>query len=149
MDSKETQIEKMTLTITEEIRVRASLEATFAALLEQIGPSHEFEAGKPLPMKLEPRPGGRWYRDLGNENGHCWGHVQSIKRPTLLEISGPLMMSYPAVSSIQYRLTEEDGGTLIKFHHLAFGLLQDGHKAGFPPIWKHIHDSVKARAEKG
>ncbi len=147
MDSQVTQIEKMTLTITEEIRVRASLEATFAALLEQIGPSHEFEPGKPLPMKFEPRPGGRWYRDLGNDNGHCWGTVQSIKRPTLLEISGPLMMSYPTVSSIQYRLTEEDGGTLIKFHHLAFGLLQDGHKAGFPPIWKHINGSVKARAE--
>lgn len=73
--------------------------------------------------------------------------MQSIKRPTLLEISGPLMMSYPAVSSIQYRLTEEDGGTLIKFHHLAFGLLQEGHKAGFPPIWRHINGSVKARAE--
>jgi uncharacterized protein YndB with AHSA1/START domain len=148
MDSTETQIGKMTLTITEEIRVRASLEATFAALLEQIGASHEFEPGKPLPMKIEPRPGGRWYRDLGNDNGHCWGHVQSIKRPTLLEISGPLMMSYPTVSSIQYRLSEEDGGTLIKFHHMAFGLLQEGHKAGFPPIWKHINGSVKARAEK-
>ena len=147
MDSKETQIEKLTLTITEEIHVRASMEATFAAVLEQIGPSHELEAGKPLPMKFEPRPGGRWYRDLGGDNGHCWGHVQSIKRPTLLEISGPLMMSYPTVSSIRYRLTEKDGGTLIKFHHMAFGLLQDGHKAGFPPIWKHINDSVKARAE--
>lgn len=147
MNSQETQIEKMTLTITEEIHVRASLDATFAAVLEQIGSSHELEAGKPLPMKFEPRPGGRWYRDLGNDNGHCWGHVQSIKRPTLLEISGPLMMSYPAVSSIQYRLIEKDGGTLIKFHHMAFGLLQDGHKAGFPPIWKHINGSVKARAE--
>jgi hypothetical protein len=147
MDVKETAIEKMTLTITEEIHVRASLPATFAALLEQIGPSHEFEPGKPLPMIIEPWPGGRWFRDLGNENGHCWGHVQSLKKPTLLEISGPLMMSYPAVSSIQYRLSESDGGTLIKFHHMAFGLLQEGHKAGFPPIWRHINDSLKARAE--
>jgi hypothetical protein len=25
-------------------------------------------------------------RDLGDGNGHLWGHVQAIKRPTLLEI---------------------------------------------------------------
>ena len=44
-------------------------------------------------MTLEPRPGGRWFRDLGDDNGHFWGHVQAIKRPTLLEITGPLFMS--------------------------------------------------------
>ena len=41
-------------------------------------------------MKIEPWPGGRWYRDLGNNAGHLWGHVQVIKPPTLLEICGPL-----------------------------------------------------------
>ena len=47
-------------------------------------------------MKLEPWPGGRWFRDLGNDNGHFWGLVQAIKRPTLLEITGPLFMSAPS-----------------------------------------------------
>ncbi len=28
-------------------------------------------------------------------------------------------MSYPVVSNVQYRLTEENGVTLIKFHHKA------------------------------
>ena len=64
-------------------------------------------------MKIEPWPGGRWYRDLGDNNGHFWGHVQAIKRPTLLEITGPLFASYPFVSNVQYRLSEKDGGTLI------------------------------------
>ena len=85
-------------------------------------------------MKIEPWPGGRWYRDLGDGNGHFWGHVQAIKRPTLLEITGPLFMSYPVVSNLQYRLSEEDGGTLIKFHHTALGLIpgrsQTGRKKG-------------------
>ena len=66
-----------------------------------------------MPMKIEPWPGGRWYRDLGDGNGHFWGNVQAIKRPTLLEITGPLFMSYPVVSNVQYRLSEVDGGTLI------------------------------------
>jgi len=43
-----------------------------------------------MPMKLEAWPGGRWYRDLGDNNGHYWGTVQAIKKPTLLEICGPL-----------------------------------------------------------
>ena len=79
-------------------------------------------------MTLEPWPGGRWFRDLGSNNGHLWRHVRSIKRPTLLEIYGPLFMSYPAISNMQYRLTEVDGGTLIAFQYLAFGFIDDGHR---------------------
>ena len=52
-------------------------------------PANETPDGKPLPMKIEPWPYGRWYRDLGGDNGHFWGHVQAIKKPTLLEICGP------------------------------------------------------------
>ncbi len=115
-------IESLTLSVTQEIHVRASLETTFAALLEQIGPENDTPEGKPMPMKIEPWPGGRWFRDLGEGNGHLWGHVQAIKRPTLLEITGPLFMSYAVVSNVQYRLSEADGGTLIKFHHKALGV---------------------------
>jgi hypothetical protein len=140
-------IEDLTLSVTQEIHVRASLEATFAALLEQLGPQNDTPDGKPMPMKIEPRPGGRWYRDLGGEDGHFWGHVQAIKRPTLLEITGPLFMSYPVVSNVQYRLSEVDGGTLIKFHHTALGLIQDDHREGVGKGWTHINESVRKRAE--
>ena len=60
------------------------------------GRSTQLPEGASLSLKLEAWPGGRWYRDLGNNTGHFWGHVQAIKPPTLLEICGPLMMSYPA-----------------------------------------------------
>src|SRR5712692_10018734 len=140
-------IDDLTLSVTEEIKVSAPLEATFTALLEQLGPSNEAEEGKPMPMKLEPCPGGRWYRDLGDNNGHFWGVVQAIKRPTLVEITGPLFMSYPVVSNVQYRLSEADGGTLIKFHHAALGLIQEDHRAGVVKGWTHINESVRKRAE--
>jgi hypothetical protein len=140
-------IENLTLNITQETLVRASLDATFAALLEEIGPHNEGAEGKPMPMKIEPWPGGRWYRDLGNDDGHFWGHVQAIKRPTLLEISGPLFMSYPVVSNVQYRLSEAEGGTLIKFRHTAFGLIPDDHRDGVSTGWSHMHDRVRTRAE--
>ena len=86
-------LENQTFTITEEITVRASPEQTFASLVAQMGRLNETPDGAPLPMILEPYPGGRWYRDLGGDNGHLWGFVQSIKRPALLEIWGPLFMS--------------------------------------------------------
>jgi hypothetical protein len=143
----ETTIEDLTLTVTQEIYVKASLEATFAALLEQLGPGNDAPDGRLMPMKLEAWPGGRWYRDLGDQNGHFWGHVQAIKRPTLLEIYGPLFMSYPVSSNLQYRLTEQDGGTLIKFHHLALGLIEDQHREGVNKGWTHIHEGVRKRAE--
>ena len=88
-------IESLTTTITQEIHVRASLEVTFEALLEQLGPENDTPDGKRMSMKIEPWPGGRWFRDLGDGNGHFWGNVQAIKRPTLVENFGPLFMSYP------------------------------------------------------
>jgi len=140
-------VENLTLNITQEIHVRATPEATFAALLDEIGPHNEGAEGKPMPMKIEAWPGGRWYRDLGDANGHFWGHVQAIKRPALLEITGPLFMSYPVVSNVQYRLSEEPGGTMVKFRHTALGLIQDDHREGVSSGWNRIHDRVRARAE--
>jgi len=143
-----TGIESLTLIVSKEIRVEASLEDTFAALLEQLGPESDTPEGNKMPMKIEPWPGGRWYRDLGDNNGHLWGHVQSIKRPTLLEIWGPLFMSYAAVSNVQYRLSEVDGGTLIKFHHRAMCTIQDDHREGVNKGWAHILLRIGERAEK-
>jgi len=140
-------IENLMLNVTQEIHVKASLEKTFEALLEQLGAENTTPEGTRMSLKIEPWPGGRWYRDLGDGNGHCWGHVQSIKKPTLLEFYGPLFMSYPVTSNVQYRLSEEPGGTLIKFHHKAMGLIADEHRAGVVKGWTHIHENAKKRAE--
>ena len=140
-------IESLSLLVTQEIHVKAPLEITFETLLEQIGPENESEEHK-MPMKLEAWPGGRWYRDLGDGNGHFWGHVQAIKRPTLLEITGPLFMSYGVVSNLQYRLSESNGETVIRFHHKAFGLIQDEHRRGVTPGWTNVNQRIKDRAER-
>ena len=122
------EIENLTLKVEQEIRVQAPIDVTFAALLEQIGSGNEHPDGTPMPMNIEAWPGGRWFRDLGDGNGHFWATVQAIKRPTLLEMSGPLFMSYPVANNVQYRLSEVDGETIIKFCHAGFGLIIDEHK---------------------
>jgi len=140
-------IENMTLEIKQEIHIRASLDATFAALLEQLGPRNERGDGVPMPMKIEPWPGGRWFRDLGDNNGHFWGHVQAIKRPTLLEICGPLFASYPFLSNVQYRLAEVDGGTSITFRHTALGFIEEQHREGVGKGWASLLEQIRKRAE--
>jgi hypothetical protein len=141
------ELENLTLNITQEIHVDAPLDVTFEALLDQLGPGNETPEGQSFPLKLEAWPGGRWFRDLGDGNGHFWANVQAIKRPGLLELVGPLFMSYPVASNVQYRLTEENGVTLIKFHHQAFGLIQEDHRKNVNTGWSHINGRVRAAAE--
>jgi len=140
-------LEDLTLTINQQIHVEAPLDVTFAALLEQLGPGNQTPDGKSLNMKIEPWPGGRWYRDLGEDNGHLWAHVKAIMRPSLLEFVGPLFASFPFVSNVQYRLSEVDGGTLIVFKHTALGFVPEEHKAGMNKGWTAMHDRVRSHAE--
>jgi uncharacterized protein YndB with AHSA1/START domain len=139
--------ENLTLNVTLETKVHAPIETTFESLLTQVGRLNQTVDGKPMPMVLEPWPGGRWYRDLGGNNGHFWGQVQAIKRPTLLEICGPLFMSYPVISNVQYRLTEVEGGTLIAFRHTALGFIQDDVRQGLGAGWTPLLERVRKAAE--
>jgi len=143
-----TEVQDLVLNITTEIRVEAPIDVTFDSLLEQLGSGNEKPDGSPMPMKIEPWPGGRWFRDLGGNNGHFWANVQAINRPTLLEFSGPLFMSYPASNNVQYRLSQDGNATIITFHHSALGLIHDDHKKGVVTGWNYIHEHVRKRAEQ-
>src|SRR6202522_4318036 len=110
--------------VVKEVLIAAPADVVFETVLEPHGPMKE------LSMKLEPWPGGRWYRDLGNKTGHLWGHVQVINPPKLLEIVGPMFMSYAAASDVQCRVEEQDGGT-----HQAIGLISQQHMEGVTKGW--------------
>jgi hypothetical protein len=136
------------LEIRKEIEISAPIEIAFEAVLDQLGPEGQMPGDKPFPMKIEPWPGGRWYRDLGNNSGHHWGHVQVIKPPTLLEIFGPFMMSYPAVNHLQYRLTSEGSMTRLAFLHRGLGLIQPEHRDGLPKGWEYWIERIRELAER-
>ena len=65
----------------------------------------------------------------GHKYGHLWGHVQVIKSPALLELVGPMPMSFPAVNHVQYRLTAEGTSPI---YGLAPGLSQEHTGAAWP-----------------
>lgn len=136
-----------TLRVEKELLIAAPIDLAFEAILEEIGPANEMPGGIAMPMLLEAWPGGRWLRDLGNQSGHLWGHVQVIKPPTLLEISGPLFMSYPGVNHIQYRLKAIGHETQLSFLHRGFGEIPDDHREGVHEGWNHILDRIRKGAE--
>ncbi len=140
-------LDELTLDVSLETRVDASIDDTFTALLDELGPDNVGMGNAPMPMVLEARPGGRWYRDLGDENGHCWGMVQAIRRPTLLEISGPLMMSFAVSSNVQYRLKADGDVTVISFRHTALGLFPEGYRENLTLGWTAIAERVQKRVE--
>jgi uncharacterized protein YndB with AHSA1/START domain len=137
-----------TFEIRKEIEIAAPIEISFEAVLDELGPEGQMPDGRPFPMKIEPWPGGRWYRDLGNNSGHLWGHVQVIKPPTLLEICGPMPMSYPAINHVQYRLKAEGAGTRLSVLHRAMGLILPEHRDGMPAGWEHGVNRIRDLAER-
>jgi uncharacterized protein YndB with AHSA1/START domain len=138
--------------IRKDIEIAAPIDVAFQAVLEELGPGSQLPDGKPFPMKIEPWPGGRWYRDLGetggHKYGHLWGHVQVIKAPTLLELTGPMPMSYPVINHVQYRLKAEGAGTRLTFTHKAMGLILPEHRDGMPEGWEHGLDRIRELAER-
>ena len=141
-----------TLEIRKEMLIHASPNIAFEALLEELGPGGQSPDGKDYPFVLEPWPGGRWFRDLGetggHKYGHLWGHVQVIKAPTLLELSGPMAMSYPAINHIQYRLKPEASGVRLTLVHRAMGLITAEHRESVHGGWEHGLGRVKLVAER-
>ena len=139
---------ELTLHIEQAIDIDVPIATVWDSVLEMAGPGLSNMEGMSMNLKLEAWPGGRWFRDLGNNTGHLWGHVQVIKPPKLLELYGPMMMSYAAISHVQYRLTEQGSGTRLSFNHRAIGDISQDHREGMPKGWAKILDMIKQSAEK-
>ena len=137
-----------TLNIVKELQIDAPVGVVWESILEEIGDGAMHTGNQPMPMKLEPWPGGRWFRDLGDNAGHLWAHVQVIKPPKLLELAGPMFMSYPAMNHLQYRLAEQGSGTLLKLTHRAFGLIDPEHARGVQQGWGELLDNIRRIAER-
>ena len=139
-DDRVTEIEQV-------VEIKAAPEKVFEGLIRHLC-DMEGEPGKPrLKFKLERRPGGRWYRDLGSDSGHLWGFVQSIKPPTLLEIFGPLMLSHPVACHLIVRLSPVDGGTKLVFRNEVLGPVPDEFRDGMAEGWEQLLSALKRDVE--
>ena len=137
-------LEEMTLDLQQHVEVKADIGDVFKRMLHRFGEGNATMDGQSLQMVLEPWAGGRWFRDRGNGIGHLWGHVQVIKPPVLLELSGPMFMSYPALNHVEMKLEQIAGGTKLNLRHRAVGFLDPEHKAGVHEGWGHMLNALKS-----
>jgi hypothetical protein len=140
-------LDDLTLDISQELEIKAAPGGVYRSMIAQLGRIMGGD-GKPMSLVLEEWPGGRWFRDLGNAQGHLWGFVQVIKPPTLLEITGPMMMSYPVAAHLQLRLAQIAGGTLLTLRHRAIGMIDPKHREGVSKGWDQVLKSIKDAAEQ-
>ncbi len=142
-------LDQTILEFSQEIEIEAPPADVFEGMVHRLTDGHRGgPEASPLPLELERKPGGRWFRDLGNGTGHLWGFVQSYKPPTLLEIFGPMFMSYPVSGHMIIRCEVAGEGTRLSFRYSAFGLLQDDHRTGikthFASMLADLKESVEA-----
>jgi hypothetical protein len=76
-----------------------------------------------------------------------WSGRIRAKAPTLLELTGPMPMSYPAIKH-QYRLKGEGSGTRLPLIHRAMGPIPQEHRDGMPEGWEHGIRRIKDLAER-
>ena len=126
----------LTLDTTQSIDIKADIGDVFRCVLHRLGEGSTSRQGESMQMNLEQWPGGRWFRDRGNGIGHLWGHVQVIKPPVLLELSGPMFMSYPALNHLEVKLEQRTGGTHVDLRHRAIGLIDPAHRQSVTGGWK-------------
>jgi len=141
------KLEDLLLDVEQHIDVKATPEKAFAAVLYRLGKGNTRPDGVSLQLDLEQKAGGRWYRDRGNGIGHLWGFVQVIKPPALLELSGPMFMSYPATNHLEVKVEKSAGGSRVTLRHRALGMIDPEHRKGVSTGWNHILDLVKKDCE--
>lgn len=142
-------MQDLLLDVSQTIEINAAVGDVFRNLILRLTEQSSTPDNKPMPMVLEQWPGGRWFRDLGNAQGHLWGFVQVIKPPTLLEIQGPMFMSYPAAGHVQFRVTQVSGGCELSLRHRVVGLIDENHRAGLTSGWNACASDVKRMSEVG
>ncbi len=148
---KQTTLDDMLLNIDQTIEIKAAPGDVFEGLIAHMCELGGEEGKPPLKLKLERWPGGRWFRDLDSGNGHLWGFVQAIRPPTLLELFGPMFMSYPVAGHLIVRLSPIPGGTKVVFKNDVFGPIpaemRDDDK-GMAQGWKDMLESLKRDVER-
>jgi len=145
---KQAVLDDFIVNIDQTIEIKAAPGDVFEGLIARICELHGDEGKPPLKLSLERWPGGRWFRDLEGGTGHLWGFVQAIKPPTLLELFGPMFMSYPVAGHMIIRLSPITGGTKLVFQNQVFGPVPPEVREGLGEGWGDMLKRLKQDAER-
>jgi len=137
------KLEDLTLDIEQSVEMKADVGDVFKRTIYRLGEGNSTPDGASMNMILEEWAGGRWFRDRGEGIQHLWGHLQVIKPPVLIELSGPMFMSYPAINHLEFKFDKIAGGTKLTLRHRAIGLIDPVHRENISTGWGHLMDAIK------
>ncbi|SRR5579875_59527 len=145
-----------TMHVAMDLLIRAQPEQVFAALTTGIalwwGPPYLYGTGV-RNIVLEPKVGGRlyesWHIEPDDKIGALHGTVVVIQPPSRLVMQGCFgMIDHAAQGTVSFKLSRQDGGTLLHFSHNAFGELTEQTRTRYADGWRDLLDRLKALLEK-
>jgi len=122
-----------------EVSISAAPDAVLDAIVKDVNTWFvNPQSGETMNFELEAKPGGRFFRDLGNNTGHLWGFVQVYKPGNILEINGPMWFEAPVQNFIRFKVEAEGTGTRLSFIHRALGPVDEESKGHIHQGWTHL-----------
>jgi uncharacterized protein YndB with AHSA1/START domain len=145
------------LDIRQEIEIAAPRRAVFAALTDDVsawwGRPYTLDGDRARALVLEPRVGGLFLEQWGDDEGAIWCTVTAFARDRLVELQGPMGMSGAVLGRVRFELSDGPGGdasTLLKLDHRAIGELDPAAGASYDAGWRDLLDHrLRAWVEAG
>lgn len=127
--------------IEQEVTIAARPERVFKALTREVAawwgaPYLYSEAAKNI--ILEPKLGGRFYEDWGDDEGVLYATVTGIKRAERLELTGPMGMGGAVQGFISIQLEPKEAATVVRLSHRATGEVTAETKANYGQGWQDL-----------
>lgn len=137
--------------IEQEIKINAKPEKVFARLTNDVTPwwDHSFNEN-PKAVILEPKVGGRFYEDFGNDGGALYCIVTFLEKNKKLAMQGSMGMRGAVFGNIVFELEAQGDATVLKLSHHAFGDVTDEHKKNYSSGWQQLlGQRLKSLVETG
>lgn len=114
-----------------------------------------YGGAEPLPVSLDPRPGGHfiepWRGAEGSTDGLLWGTVLMARAPRELLLAGDSSAPWggPHRAFTSFKLEAEDDGTKLAFSHAPFGVISDQTETSLREGWSGLLDLLVAWVDRG
>lgn len=134
--STTTALPLATLDIAQETRVAAPREKVFDALCK-IGDWWPHRFHEQSQVHFEATVGGRFWEEWA-DGGALYATVDRIRRPELLEYTGPMGITGPVLGVVTFTLEEDGEQTVLRLTHRAYGDIDEETRSGYTEGWGEI-----------
>lgn len=125
------------LDIAQETRITAPREKVFDALCK-MGDWWPHRFRERSEVHFEATVGGRFWEEWPDGGGAVYATVASLRRPELVECTGPMGMTGPVLGVFTLTLEEDGEATLLKLTHRAYGDIDEETRIGYTEGWGEI-----------